>query len=51
MLRTGFVFEVVEFMALPIRRLRHLANPLTREFTTSIVTLSLIPTAQPSGAR
>ena len=44
-------FQVVEFMALPIRRLRRFANPLTREFTTSIVRCTLIPTARASGTR
>ncbi len=38
--RSGF--EVTEFEAVPIRRLRWLANPMTREFVTSIVRSRLV---------
>jgi SAM-dependent methyltransferase len=38
-------FEVQDFTAVPIRRLRHLSNRLTREFVTSVVRCTLIPKA------
>ena len=36
-------FRFASFEAVPIRRLRLLANPLTREFTTAIVRCRLVP--------
>jgi SAM-dependent methyltransferase len=36
-------FEVADFEAMPIRRLRRLANPLTLEFVTSVVRCRLVP--------
>jgi ubiquinone/menaquinone biosynthesis C-methylase UbiE len=36
-------FEVADFEAVPIRRLRRLSNPLTREFVTSVVRCRLVP--------
>jgi SAM-dependent methyltransferase len=38
-------FEVERFEAVPIRRLRHLWNPMTREFLTSVVRCTLVPRA------
>lgn len=38
-------FEVRDFTAVPIRRLRHLSNRLTREFVTSVVRCTLVPKA------
>jgi SAM-dependent methyltransferase len=36
-------FDVVHFEAVPIRRLRWLSNPVTREFVTSVVRCTLAP--------
>ncbi|HXQ69347.1 MAG TPA: class I SAM-dependent methyltransferase [Pyrinomonadaceae bacterium] len=36
-------FELADFAAVPIRRLKPIANRLTREFTTAIVRCKLIP--------
>lgn len=36
-------FRFERFEAVPIRRLRWLANPLTREFTTAVVRCTLVP--------
>lgn len=36
-------FEIERFEAVPIRRLRYLSNPVTREFFTSIVRCTLVP--------
>lgn len=36
-------FKFKEFEPIPIRRIRLLANPLTREFTTAIVRCKLVP--------
>lgn len=36
-------FEVRDFTAVPIRRLRHVSNPFTREFVTSVVRCTLVP--------
>jgi SAM-dependent methyltransferase len=36
-------FTVEEFEAVPIRKLQHFANRLTREFTTAIVRCTLVP--------
>jgi hypothetical protein len=38
-------FEVRDFAAVPIRRLRPLSNRLTREFVTSVVRCTLVPKA------
>lgn len=43
-------FEVVEFAAVPIRRLRRFANRLTREFLTSTVRCTLVPRGAASTA-
>jgi 2-polyprenyl-3-methyl-5-hydroxy-6-metoxy-1,4-benzoquinol methylase len=39
----GSDFAVVRFGAIPIRQLRWLANPMTREFTTACVRCELVP--------
>ena len=36
-------FRLAEFEAVPIRKLRHLANRFTREFMTSVVRCKLVP--------
>jgi hypothetical protein len=38
-------FDVKRFDAVPIKRFRYLANPVTREFLTSIVQCELAPRA------
>src|SRR5262249_39554659 len=42
-------FEVEDFEAAPIRRLRRVANRLTREFTTSVVRCRLRPRRESRG--
>ena len=44
-------FDVVDFEAVPIRKVRRLANRMTREFLTSIVRCRLVPRAGPAEAR
>ena len=44
-------FELETFKAIPIRKLKWLANPLTQEFTTSIVRCKLVPKFAPPASR
>ena len=44
-------WQVERFEAVPIRRLRRVFSPLTREFTTAIVRCELSPKPKSEGSR